>query len=422
MEDLVIRSRSDLDEPVFEIVHQSGSVVAVCASQEEAERQLDQFRLRVVARTSLPTRGGNLDERASHALRTAESASIADALDDKLGITRVLCPKCGMVTSKFGEVNTAVVRCKSCNTIVEAPVSPEQGAGASTKTGLLIKVAALIAVLIMGGVVWWLRTELTGGESDTGIRLVREQKGRNSSIDSVTEEQLLDIVDHARHVADAYSAAKTLKEKLRFVRRPERVLAKMQKLASRQSMPAEIERVGIGTATLVRHELSGRAYLLTQAELRDSTPATIVFELLENGDLLIDWESLVGYCEMTWSEFRRSKPAKPQVFRITLERSEYYAYDFDDRENDLAFRIADLSGENVIYGYVPRIGEVSSTLFSLFKQARKPRVSAALTLAYPENARTDDQVRIVKVLSPNWVLGYGFRSHKVLATTPLKQE
>lgn len=115
----------------------------------------------------------------------------------------------------------------------------------------------------------------------------------------------------------------------------------------------------------------------------------------------IDWESWVGWSEMPWEEFLASKPTEPKVFRLNLSSIEYYNTAFTDDKKWQSYRLLSPDGKHAIYGYAERGSVLNARL-------RPPpdskQVAMMLSLKFPENAASNNQVIIEKCIIEGWVL------------------
>jgi hypothetical protein len=123
-----------------------------------------------------------------------------------------------------------------------------------------------------------------------------------------------------------------------------------------------------------------------------------------DGELKVEWDSWVGWSEMTWEDFRAKKPAEPVLFRVQLSRVDYFNFDFRDEKQWASYRLDSQDGGNSVYGYVPRTGTLNQRV-----RPTDPNVKTkwALKLRYPPGATRDDQVLIDSVVAEGWLLEQG---------------
>lgn len=118
------------------------------------------------------------------------------------------------------------------------------------------------------------------------------------------------------------------------------------------------------------------------------------------GAMKVDWESWVGWSEMTWQEFITTKPVEPKTFRVILSPVEYYNFDFKNEVRWQSFRLEFPGRERSIYGYAERD---SSLAISLLLSSEQSKVALMLALKFPPDASSDDVVEIVQLVNRGWV-------------------
>lgn len=117
--------------------------------------------------------------------------------------------------------------------------------------------------------------------------------------------------------------------------------------------------------------------------------------------LRIDWESWVGWSEMPWEEFLASKPTTGKLFRLTLSPVEYYNMAFADDKKWQSYRLESPDGIRTLYGYAERGSGLDA---ELRPSPDIKRIALTLSLKFPENASSKNQVLIEKFVAEGWVL------------------
>ena len=117
-------------------------------------------------------------------------------------------------------------------------------------------------------------------------------------------------------------------------------------------------------------------------------------------DLKIDWESCVGWSEMTWQDFRSAKPETGKLFRVILSPVDYYNFDFLDESKWQSYRLVSPDQKHSIYGYVPKDSELARRI--------RPGVDITSTeltlmLKFPKGTASNDQVEIESLVTEGWV-------------------
>ena len=117
---------------------------------------------------------------------------------------------------------------------------------------------------------------------------------------------------------------------------------------------------------------------------------------IEQDRFLIDWESFVGYSEMSLGKFMEKKPGSPTLFRVRVKADDYYNFNFTDEQYQ-CLRLTNMNQTTVIYGYVMKGTGPLSTL-------RAGKEFFTLRLRYPESPKTANQVIIDEVITSGWVI------------------
>ena len=118
------------------------------------------------------------------------------------------------------------------------------------------------------------------------------------------------------------------------------------------------------------------------------------------GEFKVDWESWVGFSEMSWEDFKRDKPTDPKVFRVVLGEVEYYNFGFKNDREWTSYKLESPNGHEVIYGYVPYAGDIDQNVKPVEKGEK---VKLTLALRFAEGAESNNQVIIDKVIGEGWV-------------------
>ena len=114
----------------------------------------------------------------------------------------------------------------------------------------------------------------------------------------------------------------------------------------------------------------------------------------------VDWESWVGYSEMTWAQIRETRPAEPVTFRVVCSQAQYYNYGFMDEGKWVSFRLESLDRDHMLYGYAARNSEEEKRLLRFVSEGGSPR-AFILRLRFVEESGPN-QVIIDEVVSTGW--------------------
>jgi hypothetical protein len=126
---------------------------------------------------------------------------------------------------------------------------------------------------------------------------------------------------------------------------------------------------------------------------------TMVFTETADG-IRVDWESWVGWCEMGWEDFMTAKPTSGTLFRVKLNDTNYYNFNFSDEAKWKSYTLLSIDEKYRIYGYV----EVGSQTAMDIGEALEPGDRFfTLSLKFPENAESNNQVIIERVIANGWI-------------------
>lgn len=123
----------------------------------------------------------------------------------------------------------------------------------------------------------------------------------------------------------------------------------------------------------------------------------IMLEQQENGSLLVDWESCVGYCEISWEDLPKSPPGKASLMRVEISSADEYRNGFNQDEWR-CFRLRDLDWKHSVFGYERKVG-LGSPAFYL-GGGRMPVIVRVARPDDPEAA--EDQVVITEMVARGW--------------------
>lgn len=234
-----------------------------------------------------------------------------------------------------------------------------------------------------------LKDEVTG--RDAG-EIVAEEKeaGKLNEIASI------DAVEDMTERIKNFLEAKTVQEKAKFVRDPERVLPLMKKYYERTPYEAE----GFRQLGDLRELTAGNTVIATVVRVQDFTDYPIAAEL-KDGEWFVDWESWVGYSEMTIDELREKMPKDEVLVRVLLISENYFNYNFSKDEEWSSYRLRFKDSFEDLWGYVKKGSPQETAIVDQFQN--KKEKAMRLKIKYPENPRNGDQVLITEVVGEGWL-------------------
>lgn len=202
-----------------------------------------------------------------------------------------------------------------------------------------------------------------------------------------------------RPVVRDFLEAEDWRDRLAHVRDPDRVAPLMEEhYATHSDGPVAYRRVAPEAAVAYRGSLAVVSVLLDDFSMKQ-----VAVDFAE-ADLRIDWESFVGYGEMDPGELREKTPTEPVLMRGSLRMADppYFNYAFTDEEK-LDCYLLTFPDDSYMFAYAERFGPVATRVREWL--AVDGSTMATLKLAYPEEDRASNQVRIVEAVEEGWVLG-----------------
>ncbi len=168
-------------------------------------------------------------------------------------------------------------------------------------------------------------------------------------------------------------------------------------------------------------------YLVAVVELEFFKTIPVSFEKTDKG-FMLDWESYVGYGELTWPRFLNSKPEKPTLMRVVMKSgptTNYFDGNYASSRDWHCYQLTDRGADHFLYGYAKPGSEVDLQIKkALFVPGQTNPVKecyAVVRLKYPPRAQNIRQVEILEFLEKGWLIREDSPVGKALRPLP-KQE
>lgn len=126
----------------------------------------------------------------------------------------------------------------------------------------------------------------------------------------------------------------------------------------------------------------------------------IALEVTPNGPR-VDWESWVGYSELSPNELILQQPKQPVLIRTKIAADSYYNFDFSDDSLWVSYRLQGEENEPSLQAYL----DANSPIRSSLPRIGEPAQAYILKVHYPEQVRSPDQLILSEVINEGWVLG-----------------
>ena len=134
-------------------------------------------------------------------------------------------------------------------------------------------------------------------------------------------------------------------------------------------------------------------------QMKDYTLKPIALVRADDG-YRVDWESWVGWTEMSWEQLIKERPTEPQIVLVRAKIDAYYNRDFTDEAKWVSITLNNPNSDRTLYGYVDR---EDPTLTRLISGVSSGEVAVTVKIRYPENARAGNQVIITEFIFNGWV-------------------
>jgi hypothetical protein len=210
---------------------------------------------------------------------------------------------------------------------------------------------------------------------------------------------LIDIkatfLTEAEELARKFLSAQTVEELRGLIRNPDVNIPRIMKLHP----DGKIDMGGLLTFNPADEFMKSGEFISVVVSTKNYEERTMVFVDTSEG-IRIDWESWDGWCEMGWEEFMTTKPTTGTLFRVKLNNTNYYNFDFSDEAKWISYTLLSSDEKHRMYGYVelgslieddiPASTETTDRFFTL-------------SLKFPENSQSNNQVIIERVIASGWV-------------------
>ena len=128
-------------------------------------------------------------------------------------------------------------------------------------------------------------------------------------------------------------------------------------------------------------------------------PVILAFE---KDRIVVDWESFVGYSEITLSEFISKKPRNSTLMRLNATSDNYFNYQFQEDIYRCLY-LRNPEDTEAVYGYIERGGRADDQLSRIIESGQSIRF-LTLKIQYPKKLGGKNQVIIDEILTSGWLI------------------
>jgi hypothetical protein len=204
------------------------------------------------------------------------------------------------------------------------------------------------------------------------------------------------FITEAEELAGKFLSAQSVEELRGLVRNPDVTIPRIMKLHP----DGKIDMGGLHDFNPTEQISKSGEFISVSVRTKDFADRTMIFAETPEG-IRIDWESWVAWCEMGWEEFMAAKPTTETLFRVKLNKTNYYNFNFTDEKKWKSYILLSYDETQRIYGYVENDSQTAKEI----AESLGPKDSFfTLSLKFSKNAETNNQVIIERVISDGWVV------------------
>ena len=232
-------------------------------------------------------------------------------------------------------------------------------------------------------------------------------EGGPSSVESESDRAMREVAE-AEQVLKDMLAARTIEERLPFVRHPEETRPRMKIHDTQDHDPlppvAEFQWAKNG-------EIDGKRFIWIPVRFLDDNVRTAVFEITTEGPKL-DWESFVFFEDPPMSRFVSEQPEEPGVYRVECSVDNYYNNLYEDSSKFLSFYLKGPDRISTCWGYVDINSDIALQFSQLFKEqgvssySDGESIKVMLKMHFKKNDEglSNSQAWIDEIVSGSWVI------------------
>ncbi|MEM9480834.1 MAG: hypothetical protein AAGA58_14355 [Verrucomicrobiota bacterium] len=255
-------------------------------------------------------------------------------------------------------------------------------------------VIGALAVIFLGGILTFGAFALSQSPQSQEAPTASSEVEKSNKIASLSQSGTLD----SEAIARQFVEASTIEEKAALTRFPQSSLDKIETF--------------YGTATDISEEIlemhsagighnGDAAFFLHIAKLGSGKLHLVAVLESERGGLAVDWDSFARENPVSWTDLVIGKSNDAVPMRVTLEKSDYFNYDFNDAGTWSSFRVKDAEIDEPVYVYAAK-GSLVDEQIQAELSSKKLR-QFILNLKPSENAAETLQLEITGLEQVGWV-------------------
>ena len=263
--------------------------------------------------------------------------------------------------------------------------------------GMLIGGGALFA-LIVAGVIFLMnggRPQVVEPAAKAAAVVTAGGRPVEAAVRSAFERDQVAVLAELETLARKFMEADTVEALVPLVRHPALTEARLRGFYPGGKVQAPgLSQFNTGGGLVITGKVATIEVLT-----RDHEARSLAFADTPQG-VRVDWESWVGWSDISWQEFLASKPVSSHVFRVTLTAVDYYNFGFAEEAKWQSYRLESPDYEHAIFGYAERDSVLNARLRP---DAETKSVALMLALKFPPGATSSSQVVIESQVAAGWV-------------------
>lgn len=272
------------------------------------------------------------------------------------------------------------------------PVDPDQveKQWGNRKKNIPVGWLSLLFLLVATGIGYIVHLLAENHQSEEQHVVKQQSLLTENEMEISTAQTLVKTIDQN---VRSYLAAKTIEEKLRYVRQPEQMRARMEAYYATHPLTPLNCRVVTDYQPLT---LENRLFWRVVAAVNEKQGEAVLLEQISETEILVDWESHVHYQPMPWETYVQTKPTSTMAFRVVPESSARYLGEFRDETRWACYRLMEKDSEKLLFGYVARNSPTHAAIHNRLAEGGKTMI---LRLQFAKAIKLPDSVVIDKVIS-----------------------
>jgi hypothetical protein len=211
------------------------------------------------------------------------------------------------------------------------------------------------------------------------------------------------VLAEAEQIVRKYMDTPLWQDRLKYVFEPERVRKLMEDYYDHQH---NVDPVTGALMSQTRTRMNNiEVVVLTYRGARLNGRLEVALRRTSADRLVIDWESLVGYSEKSFSKLIVDRPDQPVLVRGFVSVHDYY-YEFADDKKHLSIKVTSPDGGEFFNAYCQRGSRMEDWIYANVGGRPEDHEPRPLTLwiSYPPQAQSGRCANLVQIQAGSWLI------------------